>query len=169
MTHDYIKKSALGLVRRVGTRDPFAICRECGIHIKQADLGSLKGMYSYIKKNRFIVLNEKMSTRMKAIVCAHELGHDSLHRELAKDKFLQEFMLYKMDSRPEYEANIFASYVLLDDDELYDYAKQGYDAAQIAKLMHTDVNLVLIKINEMIGAGYEFNSADLPKSSFLRD
>ena len=50
---------------------------------------------------------------MKRIVCAHEIGHDRLHRALAKKHGLQEFVLYDMATKPEYEANIVATEILL--------------------------------------------------------
>ena len=49
---------------------------------------------------------------------AHEIGHDRLHRALAKKHGLQEFVLYDMATKPEYEANIVAAEILLDSDEI---------------------------------------------------
>ena len=77
------------------------------------NLGSLKGMYCIVKRNRFIFLNKDLSPQMKRIVCAHEIGHDRLHRALAKKHGLQEFVLYDMATKPEYEANIVATEILL--------------------------------------------------------
>ena len=71
------------LVRRCGTRDPFEIARQLGIEVIFCDnLGSLKGMYRVIKRNRFIFISSSLGDRMQRIVCAHELGHDQLHRKL---------------------------------------------------------------------------------------
>ena len=84
---------------------------------------------------------------MQRIVCAHELGHDQLHRNLAKDGALREFMLYDMSTRPEYEANIVAAEILLDTDAVLDYVYNlGYTSEQIAKAMSTDINLVALKV-----------------------
>lgn len=79
------------------------------------------------------------------MVCAHELGHDLLHRDLARRVCLQEFVLYDMKSRPEYEANLFASEILLPDNEIFTYAHDGYDIEQIAQMLYTDINLVALK------------------------
>ena len=78
-------------------------------------------MYRVIKRSRFIFINENLSGRMQRIVCAHELGHDQLHRNLAKGSAIQEFMLYDMTTKPEYEANIVAAEILLDTDEILEY------------------------------------------------
>ena len=83
------------LVKRCGTRDPFEIAADIGVEVMFCDnFGPLKGMYRVIKRNRFIFINNQLSGQMQRIVCAHELGHDQLHRNLAKDNPLREFMLY---------------------------------------------------------------------------
>lgn len=80
------------LVKRCGTRDPFEIAADIGVEVMFCDnFGPLKGMYRVIKRNRFIFINNQLSGQMQRIVCAHELGHDQLHRNLAKDNPLREF------------------------------------------------------------------------------
>ena len=94
MSAEHLSKVGSNLVRRCGTRDPFRIAQELGIEVLFCDdFGPLKGMYRVIKRNRFIFINKDLSSRMQRIVCAHELGHDQLHRHLAKGNALQEFML----------------------------------------------------------------------------
>ena len=138
------------LVKRYRTRDPFEIAGQIGINIMFCnDFGPLKGMYRVIKRNRFIFLNNDLSEHMQRIVCAHELGHDQLHRHLAKGDGLMEFVLYDMASRPEYEANVLASEVLLSDEEILEHIRNGYDAQQIACMMHSDINLVALKAATM--------------------
>ena len=131
------------------------------------ELGGLKGMYTHILGRRYAVINSSLDERTKRIVCAHELGHDRLHRPLAGDFRLREFVLYKMNERPEYEANIFASHILLDDEEVYEYARAGYDAAQLAAVMNTDINLMRIKLSEMSANG-DLRVLSLPKADFLK-
>ncbi|WP_317380927.1 ImmA/IrrE family metallo-endopeptidase [uncultured Intestinimonas sp.] len=158
------------LVRRCGTRDPFEIARQLGIEIIFCDdLGSLKGMYRVIKRNRFIFINSSLSDKMQKIVCAHELGHDQLHRKLACANGLHEFMLYDMSTRPEYEANIVAAEILLDNDELLDYIyTYNYSAEQIARAMDTDINLVALKIAHLTEIGYDLRPID-HRSDFLKN
>ena len=169
MSADSLTKVGRDLVRRCGTRDPFRIARELGIEVLFCpDFGPLKGMYRVIKRNRFIFINEDLSPRMQRIVCAHELGHDQLHRNLAKGNALQEFMLYDMATKPEYEANIVAAEILLDTDEVLEYIYQyGYTSEQIAKAMHTDINLVALKVAHLIETGYDLHKQD-HRSDFLK-
>ena len=81
MNAEQLSKVGSDLVRRCGTRDPFRIANALGINVMDdcENLGSLKGMYCIVKRNRFIFLNKDLSPQMKRIVCAHEIGHDRLH------------------------------------------------------------------------------------------
>ena len=165
---DYIQTIAHELITKFDTRDPFELCKAIGVEVFYADLGNLKGMYKYLKKNRFAVINENLDVYTRTLVCAHELGHDILHQDLAKKICLQEFIPYDMRSRPEYEANLFASEILLPDEKIFTLAHEGYDVEQIAKELCTDVNLVAIKVASMNTRGYRFNTIDSPKCNFLK-
>ncbi len=165
----YLSKVGNALVKRCGTRDPFQIAKELGIEVLYFDdFGPLKGMYRVIKRNRFIFLNKDLNERMQKIVCAHELGHDQLHRKLATDDAIREFILYDMQTKPEYEANIVAAEILLDSDEILDYIfHYHYSAEQIAREMNTDINLVALKIAHLNEIGFGFHRVQY-KSDFLK-
>ena len=165
---EYIQNVANKLIKKFDTRDPFQLCQAIGVEVFYADLGSLKGMYKYLKKNRFAVINENLDPFTKTLVCAHELGHDILHQNLARKVCLQEFILYDMKSRPEYEANLFASEILLPDDIILNLARDGYDIEQISKELCTDINLIALKVSSMNTRGYRFNNTLDAKSDFLR-
>lgn len=164
-----LSKIGSDLVRRCETRDPFSIAQQIGVEVMFCqDLASLKGMYRVIKRNRFIIINDDLNERIKRIVCAHELGHDQLHRSLAKDNALKEFMLYDMTTKPEYEANIVAAEILLDTDEVLDYIYgYGYTSEQIARAMGTDINLVALKIAHLAETGYDLRRIE-HRSDFLK-
>lgn len=141
MTAAYLSKVGNDLVRRCGTRDPFRIARELGIEVLFCeDFGPLKGMYRVIKRNRFIFINKDLSSHMQTIVCAHEIGHDRLHRNMAMNDAIHEFMLYDMATKPEYEANIVAAEILLDTDTIIEYIYDyGFTSEQIARVPHSAV------------------------------
>ena len=166
--YENIAACSEGLIKKYKTRDPFVIADAIGIEILYSDkLKRLKGMYRVIKRNRFIFLNSKNSPEMNRIVCAHELGHDRLHLEFAKDIPFQEFMLYDMASRHEYEANVFAANLLLDDSEVLEYIENGYDTLQIAKATATDINLVALKVDYLIRNGHDLIKQE-HNSTFLK-
>ena len=77
-------------------------------------------------------------------------------------------MLYDMSSETEYEANIFAASVLLDDSELTDYIyTYNYSAEQIARAMGTDINLVALKIAHLNEMGYDLRPQEY-RNRFLK-
>lgn len=167
MSKAYIKRDVEKLIKRCGSNNPFKICEFIGLNVRFADLGNLKGMYKYYKKNRYALINSELDEQMKKIVCAHELGHDRLHQHFAKNHCLQEFMLYDMKSRPEYEANVFASDLLIPDNSIIELINDGYDMEQIARELSTDINLVGIKLGSMNTRGYGFNIGIPHRSDFL--
>ncbi len=167
-TAESIREKAEELVRRFGTRDPLRISRALGIHILKVDsLRRLKGFYRVIKRNRFIFLNAKNSPRRNRIVCGHELGHDLLHREFAEENIMDEFSVSDLSSRREYEANLFLAELLLPDDEMLEYIKDGMGVREIARATASDVSLVALKCESLIRRGYDL----IPQgydASFLR-
>ena len=169
MSVNYIYDSVQSKIKKSRTRNPFTIAEDNGIMlIFDSNLNKMKGMYTIIKRNRIIILNDNMPERMQQIVCAHELGHDALHRQFAKDGGLREFMLYDMKSRPEYEANMYAADLLLDDEAVMELAKDGYDMQQVAGILNTDINLIGLKMASMNYRGFDLRIGIEPKSDFLR-
>lgn len=168
MTPSAYEKIGADLVKRCGTKDPYRIAERIGIHIYEEDFGRLKGMYRVILRRRCIFINRNLDEDTRRIVCAHEIGHDRLHRDLAQGSGLQEFMLYDMTARPEYEANLVAAAILLPTDEVLDYIySYHYDATQIARAMRTDVNLVALKIAALREQGYDLRKPE-HDSAFLK-
>ncbi len=169
MNAEQLSKTGERLVKRCGTRDPFAIAEQIGVNVMFCEnFGNLKGMYRVIKRNRFIFLNKDLDEYTLRIVCAHELGHDQLHRQMAKNDAIQEFMLYDMATKPEYEANIVAAEILLDTDTILEYLYEyRYTSQQIAQAMHTDINLVALKVAHLAESGYDLRRIDY-RSDFLK-
>ena len=160
------------LISRYGTRDPFRICREKDIEIMYRDdfIGQ-KGAFSLMLNVPFIFINNNLSDEMKRIVCAHELGHAMLHRKLCrqrKNQTIYEYEIFDIRNSTEYEANIFAANLLIDEREMNEYMSYGYDIVQTARAMNLNVNLLLIKLHEMKdNEALLYTLPDLPKRNFL--
>jgi len=165
--NDYIINRSNKLIKQFKTRDPFEIASGMNIEILYRDLGQLKGFYTKDGHNRFIVINERLEEPVKRIVCAHELGHDQLHRHLSTNLSMQEFAVYDMKCKPEYEANVFAADLLLSDEEITAYFNQGYSFYDTACLLETDKHLLAIKLMVMNNSGLDFNIPVDLKSDFL--
>jgi Zn-dependent peptidase ImmA (M78 family) len=166
--NDYIIERSTRLIKRYATRDPFEIASNMNIEILFMDLGNLKGFYKRDGHNRFIVINEGISEPLQKIVCAHELGHDQLHRHLSKSQTLQEFAIYDMKSKPEYEANVFAAELLLSESDILDSFEQGFTFSETVKLLHTDPQLLAIRLMTMKHIKRHFEIPLNIQSDFLK-
>lgn len=143
-----IRKSAADAVRQYSTRDPFTLALEMHIELLVRELGTLKGFYKDVYGTPFIFLSRHLSRGEATLVCAHELGHHLLHRQFAAFGF-EEVSVFSPASRREYEANLFAAELLLDTKEVFDAARAGCTAAQIAAELGADVRLVELKLAAM--------------------
>ncbi len=162
-----IRPICLELKKRYHSADPYVIAEEKRITVlERGDFKRQKGAFMVIAGNDFIFLNGNLSEPMQRAVCAHELGHALLHRDLCRGGFL-EYELFNMADRREYEANVFAAELLLKDREILEMARSGRDVTQMAQLLNVNVNLVLIKLNQMNRRGYEFRLPRTVKNDFL--
>ena len=166
--NDYICREADKLIRRFKTRDPFEIAERLGIIVMSKNLGSTMGCYLYYKKNRYILLNQNLPRSLCPIVCGHELGHDRLHPEYARYSFLKDVTMTDMTSKPEYQANLFASMLLLDEDDILQLMSEGYTTSQIARELYTLEELVLLRMSEMNTANYQIRIPYMPRGDFLK-
>lgn len=168
-TTKYVVARADEITKKYNTRDPFKLVNDLGISLFYCDFLKQKGAYKVILRNRFIFLNQNLDEVSKKIVLLHEIGHDILHRsEAVKVGGFREFNIFDMrDNRMEYEANVFAAQVELDDDEFLEYCNMGYDIQQIAMAMNSDINLVALKTDILISQGYRLQKQE-HKSNFLK-
>ncbi len=106
------------LVKRYHTNCPFELAERLGIRISFESLGTeTRGIYYPVLRRRFIVIDNSISAEWQRFVCAHELGHDRLHRGLAY-YFIEKNSLFNV-GKLEREANEFATKLLLYDAELH--------------------------------------------------
>lgn len=165
-----IYKKANSLVQMHGTRNTIKLAQASGVEVIQVDyFNDLLGMYVYRWKHRAMFLNDRMDEYLMLMVAGHELGHDAYHRELAKGEGMKEFELFRMQSSTEYEANAFAAHLLIDTDDCLDYVRNGYDVVQIAKAMNSEINLMLIKLQELNRLGYHLRIPFEPRSDFFKN
>ena len=153
-----IYKIVSELVSKYRTCDPFELAEELGVMILYYDLGSLNGMFRFIEGQPVILLNCRLDEIMLRIVCAHELGHFVLHSAIAKEACLREFHIFNMRDKTEYEANVFAANLLIDEDEMIEILKEGRSAYEAAMMLRTEPNLLNIKLADMNTMGYNFDT-----------
>lgn len=158
------------IIRHYGTRDPFRLADSLGIQVKITNnLKQQKGFFNVVLNVSFIFINGNLSYEMQRIVCAHELGHALMHKALCvkRDGFL-EYEIFDIKDNTEYEANAFASNLLIDEDEMIECFRNGYDVVQTARTLNINVNLLLIKLIEMKDrSGVPLNIPYIPRQNFL--
>lgn len=156
------------LVRKYDTRDPFRIAGMLGVTVKYINTRRQKGFCRVILGNMFIFINRNMSEQMQRMICAHELGHLLLHKDILTERsFLLEYELFDIQNSTEYEANIFAADLLIDGDELYELLKPGSDVVTIASSLDVNVNLLMIRLIEMQKNGTDLKIPFTPGRKFL--
>ena len=145
----YIYDMVNELITEHGTRDPFLLCRELGVSCFTDELGGLSGLFTYIGDVPVIIVSSSLCDEDRRLACAHELGHYFLHSAIAKESTLREF---------EYDANIFAAHLLIDDAEMIALLKDGHDVFRTAMELRVNPNLLNIKLSELNGMGYRFDT-----------
>ena len=114
-----IRLKVLDLIIKYGTKNPFKLAKKLNIEILIEDLGEVRGLFKKILKRKFIFINSNLSDFDKLLVCAHELGHAILHSS-SDFQFLIDNTSLLRRSRLEDEANLFASYLLIPNDEVFE-------------------------------------------------
>jgi len=152
------------------TSDPFQLCRDLNIMIRYKDLGTeIKAFYFYQSRIRSIVINSRVSDVMRKILVAHELGHDRLHKEIAMMKGFQEFELFDMTSPAEYEANLFAAELLINDEELLEMLNdEDISFFGVAKQLYIPADLLDFKFRVLKHKGYRINAPYIANGDFMK-
>lgn len=150
------------LVEKYDTRDPFEIADQLDLIVSLTEFRiKLKGLYIYYQEfsTGCISVNAALPEYMKIVVCAHELGHDRLHRDLCCG-FFPEIESKAFFGKTEYEANLFASNLLISDDDFLYYAKLGMTREELAAELNTDPNMIDFKAVILKEKGYNINLHD---------
>ena len=161
-----IIEEAENIVKMYGGRDIFETAENSGANVWFRELGGLKGFYICENGERYIVINDALDDILKKVVCAHELGHDILHRELSVGGIREGTMFLDSD-KTEREANLFAACVLISDNEMLDTISYSADIASAASCLNFPPEIVQYKLNAMNFKGYDFITGEI-KNNFLK-
>ncbi len=171
MTIDFIVKAVDALVKKAGSRDPFVICEVLDYKLHYIDLHpKLKAYYFYQSRINNIVIDENIMELFRPILIAHELGHGTLHRKVAMMSGFQELeLLEKRADKPmEYEANLFAAELLLEDNSVLETLNE-YTFFETASILNVPAALLDFKFAILKTKGYRINDMQIGKSHFLKE
>ena len=168
---DYIIKTVENLVKKYGTRDPYELCEAMHIVIYRKDLQKkLKGFFFYHSRQKSIVIDSSVNEVLEQILIAHELGHAILHKEVAMMHGFQEIEVLEGSAKPmEYEANLFAAELLLDDDQVMEYLSE-MTFFETSRALMVPAALLDFKFTTLRAKGHTFyNSMNYGKADFLKE
>lgn len=163
---EQIIKLAKKIRREYGGRDIFSTAENSGANVWLRALGGLKGFYLYENGKRYIVVNSALSLILKRTVCAHELGHDMLHRELSVGG-IRENTLFLSGNKTEREANLFAAEILLTDSETLSVMEYSADLGAAAEELGVLPEILGYKLELLNYKGCRFNLPEI-SSDFLK-
>ncbi|MDD2267928.1 MAG: ImmA/IrrE family metallo-endopeptidase [Eubacteriales bacterium] len=150
------------------TTDPFKISEEIGVRIFYMDLKNIKGMYAYVLRNRYIVLDNKLGEVEQRIVLAHEIGHDQLDRGSCFRTFTDRNSISYETHRSEIGANYFSAQLLIPDEDFFEMLESKYDYFQMAAELRVFPELMMLKVDMLNMQGHDLAPFDLGSKNFLK-
>ncbi len=140
----WIKNIVQDLINKYETNDFAEIAKQMNIHVIEHDLnGEIYGFYRYIRRNKFIFINSKLTEHKKIFTRVHELGHVVLHPDV-NTPFMRSNTYFSID-KIEHQANRFAIELLLPDELVQEYLSEKMTIYEIAALHQIPVELVKLK------------------------
>ena len=166
---NYIISQVQGLVDKLHTRNPLDICDALGIQVLYDDLQrKLKGYYFCYAEAKVVVIDNNVIPLLRPLLIAHELGHATLHTEIAMMRGFQETDILSIDQPMEYEANLFAAELCLEDDEVIRLL-HDYTFFETARILNVPIALLDLKFELLKHKGYGLHRQYIAPSDFLKD
>lgn len=172
MTIDFICSEVDRLCEKYGERDPRCLADAMDVIVRCDPMGtdekSCKGFFIYQSRKRLITVNSELKEAVQRIILAHELGHAVLHKDEARLRAFHDFSLYENNIRFEYEANIFAAELLLDDLEVVERLHEDDLFFTSAKRLAVPPELLDFKLKILKHKGLYVDSPIQSRSDFLK-
>lgn len=164
--YEEIIQSADDLLEKYNTRNPTVLADELSVKVLYRNFNEQKGIFTVVEDVPFVFINNNLEDEVLNMVLIHELAHFLLHLdELGTSPLLVDGDIFdKNNNRQEYEANLFASQILLPEDEILSLVYGGYTQFEIALSLRVDVNLVALKIETLIHQGHNLRKLDYKRN-----
>ena len=169
LRNTYIYTETKKLIKKYGTRDPFEIMDQMNIVVGETSrYKTLKGYCFMSCKTIYVMINSFLSEEEKMIVAAHELGHIILHRSQLKMAPMQDDTLYNMTDNTEYQANLFAADLLINDEEIEDMVQnEDLDYFGLCSSLNATPELMSFKLYSLTKRGQAYHMPMEIQSNFL--
>jgi len=169
LRNTYIYTETKKLIKKYGTRDPFEIMDQMNIVVGETSrYKTLKGYCFMSCKTIYVMISSFLSEEEKMIVAAHELGHIILHRSQLKMAPMQDDTLYNMTDNTEYQANLFAANLLINDEEIEDMVQnEDLDYFGLCSSLNATPELMSFKLYSLTKRGQAYHMPMEIQSNFL--
>ena len=172
MAYDDIVRSVAKIKSKCGGTDLFALCSLLGIPVCYSSMGkgkdAIKGFFVKSNRIKVITVNSDLPYMIQRIITAHELGHAILHADSGMQAF-HELALFDDSSRCEKEANLFASELLISDDDFFAALENGQAFCQAASSLNVPPELLDFKARLMKEKGYGLGNTPISANNkFLK-
>ncbi|MBQ4061382.1 MAG: ImmA/IrrE family metallo-endopeptidase [Christensenellaceae bacterium] len=164
MNLDYVMRQVSLVKENFPGCTPIEIARGLGINVSLKYLGSLKGLYISFEDEAFIIINSSLNDAERHIAIAHEIGHDRLHKDACKSASFADSMLFDAKGKAEFEANLFAAELMIDDKSVLD---SNEDCYSLARRLFVHPQLMLFKLYSMNHRGFKIPMPEDFRSDFL--
>lgn len=125
-----MKEIVKRLCRKYDTHDPFELADCLGVILVKSPLtDNVRGFYRFIQRRKVIVVNSNLPWEEQRIVCAHELGHSVLHKDV--NAVFLNMCTFLVTDRYELEANHFAADLMISDEDVELYKELSVQQLQI--------------------------------------
>ena len=136
MTIEQISDAAKQLKKKYDETDPERLAKQMKILVSRESMGLFegccKGFFLVHRRKKHITINGDLPDVLQKVVLAHELGHCVLHSGSSSAAF-HDVILFDTADQKEYEANVFASELLLPDEAVLEVLNDDMFFYQAAK------------------------------------
>lgn len=140
-----IKRVADRIANKHLSRNPFQIAEDMGYIVIRTPLSGIRGYYQHVLRNHIIYVSSEIPEHEQVWVCAHELGHATMHGGL--NRLFMDAKTLMVSNKYEIEANRFAAFLLLGDDMIAGYFVNRYTAAQISSETGIEESIVSYRLD----------------------
>lgn len=127
------------------TRAPSDICVALGITIHYHTLIDCRGYYMKALGRPYITVASDLPEHVASFVCAHELGHHILHKNL--NRVFMDYRTYNVPGRYENEADKFAAHLMWGHPPLFE--EQCLSDQEIAECLNVPVCNINARLLEL--------------------
>lgn len=138
------KDLAQCILKRFGTNNPIEIAKELGIIVLYENLGSIKGYFNIVRKQKFIHINCDLQDHEVKFTAAHELGHALMHAKQSA-AFLRQHTYFAIN-KMEISANLFAVNLLISDSDINEC--KGHTYNEMASLFGCSEDMIKLRLKK---------------------